>query len=57
LACAFAQERSDFPIAIIGAGFSGIGAAIRRKKAGIHSFTIFERSREIGGTWRDLAGQ
>jgi len=47
------QERSDFPIAIIGAGFSGIGAAIRLKRAGVHSFTIFERSSEIGGTWRD----
>lgn len=47
------QERSDFPIAIIGAGFAGIGAAIQLKKAGIHSFTIFERASEIGGTWRD----
>ncbi|MGB3050264.1 MAG: FAD-dependent oxidoreductase [Polyangiales bacterium] len=43
----------DFPIAIIGAGFAGIGAAIQLKKAGIHSFTIFERANEIGGTWRD----
>jgi len=47
------QERDDFPIAIIGAGFAGIGAAIQLKKAGIQSFTIFERSSEIGGTWRD----
>ena len=53
LACASVQERSDFPIAIIGAGFAGIGAAIQLKKAGIQSFTIFERSSEIGGTWRD----
>ena len=45
--------RSDFPIAIIGAGFAGIGTAIQLKKAGIHSFTIFERADEIGGTWRD----
>jgi cation diffusion facilitator CzcD-associated flavoprotein CzcO len=43
----------DFPIAIVGAGFSGIGAAIRLKQAGIHSFTIFEQASEIGGTWRD----
>jgi cation diffusion facilitator CzcD-associated flavoprotein CzcO len=47
------QEVDDFPIAIIGAGFAGIGAAIRLIKAGIHSFTIFERAGEIGGTWRD----
>ena len=45
--------RSDFPIAILGAGFAGIGMAIQLKKAGIHSFTIFERAAEIGGTWRD----
>ena len=43
----------DFPIAIIGAGFAGIGMAIQLKKAGIESFTIFERESEIGGTWRD----
>ncbi len=43
----------DFPIAILGAGFAGIGAAIQLKKDGIHSFTIFERASEIGGTWRD----
>ena len=27
--------RQDFPIAIIGAGFAGIGMAIRLKQAGI----------------------
>jgi cation diffusion facilitator CzcD-associated flavoprotein CzcO len=43
----------DLPIAIIGAGFGGIGAAIRLRQAGISSFTIFERAGEIGGTWRD----
>jgi cation diffusion facilitator CzcD-associated flavoprotein CzcO len=45
--------KKSFPIAIIGAGFAGIGAAIQLKKAGIHSFTMFERAGEIGGTWRD----
>jgi cation diffusion facilitator CzcD-associated flavoprotein CzcO len=48
-----AATPSDFPIAIIGAGFAGIGTAIQLKRAGIHSFTIFERAGEIGGTWRD----
>jgi cation diffusion facilitator CzcD-associated flavoprotein CzcO len=47
------EEQPDFPIAIIGAGFAGIGAAIQLIKAGINSFTIFERADEIGGTWRD----
>ena len=46
-------DRASFPIAIIGAGFAGIGTAIRLKQAGIESFTIFERAGEIGGTWRD----
>ncbi len=47
------QPSVDFPIAIIGAGFAGIGAAIQLEKAGIDSYTIFERAGEIGGTWRD----
>jgi cation diffusion facilitator CzcD-associated flavoprotein CzcO len=44
---------TDFPIAILGAGFAGIGTAIQLKRAGIRDFTIFERAGEIGGTWRD----
>jgi cation diffusion facilitator CzcD-associated flavoprotein CzcO len=48
-----ASAGADFPIAIIGAGFAGIGAAILLQKAGIRSFTIFERADEVGGTWRD----
>jgi cation diffusion facilitator CzcD-associated flavoprotein CzcO len=40
-------------IAIIGAGFGGLGMAIQLKRAGIHSFTIFEKEGGIGGVWRD----
>ena len=40
-------------IAIIGAGFAGIGAAIRLKDQGITDFVIFERATRVGGTWRD----
>ncbi len=47
------MNEREFPIAIVGAGFAGIGTAIRLKQAGIESFTIFERANEIGGTWRD----
>jgi cation diffusion facilitator CzcD-associated flavoprotein CzcO len=47
------MKDADFPIAIIGAGFAGIGMAIRLRQQGIYSFTIFERADEIGGTWRD----
>jgi cation diffusion facilitator CzcD-associated flavoprotein CzcO len=43
----------ELEIAIIGAGFAGIGTAIRLKQSGIESFTIYERAGEIGGTWRD----
>src|SRR5256884_1363615 len=40
-------------IAIIGSGFSGLCLGIRLKQAGIDSFTIFEKSDRLGGTWRD----
>lgn len=40
-------------IAIIGAGFGGLCAAIHLKKEGFDDFAIFERSSDIGGTWRD----
>ncbi len=53
LPCVFVTDTSDFPIAIIGAGFAGIGAAIQLLESGVESFTIFERADEIGGTWRD----
>jgi cation diffusion facilitator CzcD-associated flavoprotein CzcO len=38
-------------IAIIGSGFGGIGMAIRLKQAGIHSFTIYSKSDDVGGVW------
>lgn len=40
-------------IAIVGAGFGGIAAAIRLKQRGYDDFVVFERSTEVGGTWRD----
>ena len=40
-------------VAILGAGISGICMAIKLKKAGITSYTIFEKSPELGGTWFD----
>src|SRR5678815_2860656 len=48
-----AANPGELPIAIIGAGFAGIGAAIRLLQSGVRSFTIYERAGEIGGTWRD----
>jgi cation diffusion facilitator CzcD-associated flavoprotein CzcO len=40
-------------VAIVGAGFAGLGMGIQLKRAGITSFRIFERAHEIGGCWRD----
>ena len=40
-------------VAIIGAGFAGIGAAIRLRQAGRTDFVILERAGAVGGTWRD----
>ena len=40
-------------IVIIGAGFSGIGMAVRLLQAGIDDFVMLDRATEMGGTWRD----
>ncbi len=40
-------------VAIVGAGFSGIGMGYYLKKAGIESFTIFEKAGDVGGVWRE----
>ncbi|HMR94258.1 MAG TPA: NAD(P)/FAD-dependent oxidoreductase [Microthrixaceae bacterium] len=40
-------------VAIIGAGAAGLCMAIRLRDAGIDSFTIYEKSDGVGGTWRD----
>ncbi|MBX6355765.1 MAG: NAD(P)/FAD-dependent oxidoreductase [Micromonosporaceae bacterium] len=39
-------------VAIIGAGFGGLGAAIRLKRAGFDDFLVFEQADDVGGTWR-----
>jgi len=40
-------------VAIIGAGFGGLGTAIRLRQRGEESFVILERAAEVGGVWRD----
>lgn len=56
------QQRHDDPgktipgvtrVLIIGAGFSGIGTAIRLRCAGIEDVVVLERAAGPGGTWRD----
>ncbi|MBB3045987.1 cation diffusion facilitator CzcD-associated flavoprotein CzcO [Litorivivens lipolytica] len=39
--------------AIVGAGFGGIGLAIKLLQEGESSFRIFEKSEDVGGVWRD----
>jgi len=45
--------KNKLDVAIIGAGFAGVGAGIKLKQRGNTSFKIFERSNDVGGTWRD----
>jgi cation diffusion facilitator CzcD-associated flavoprotein CzcO len=40
-------------VAIIGAGFSGIGMACGLLRDGLGEFLILERAHAVGGTWRD----
>lgn len=40
-------------IAVIGAGFSGIGMTIALRRAGLGEVTVYERSHDVGGVWRD----
>jgi cation diffusion facilitator CzcD-associated flavoprotein CzcO len=39
-------------IVIIGAGFAGIGAAIKLMQAGFEDFVVLERADDVGGTWQ-----
>jgi cation diffusion facilitator CzcD-associated flavoprotein CzcO len=48
--------RDDPPhlrVAVVGAGFGGLGTAIRLKQEGIDDFLVFERADDIRGTWWD----
>lgn len=47
------SARGSSTVAIIGTGFGGLGMAWHLQQAGITSFTLFEKSDEVGGTWRE----
>ena len=47
------QIKPDVLVAIVGAGFSGLGMAIKLREAGMEDFLIVEAADEVGGTWRD----
>jgi cation diffusion facilitator CzcD-associated flavoprotein CzcO len=40
-------------VLIIGAGFAGLGTAIRLQQSGVKNIVILERAQDVGGTWRD----
>ena len=54
---AWIQDTDTVPehvrVAIIGAGFGGLGAGVRLRQARITDFVILERAASVGGTWRD----
>ncbi|HEY3001465.1 MAG TPA: NAD(P)/FAD-dependent oxidoreductase [Kribbellaceae bacterium] len=43
----------EYDVVVIGAGVSGIGAAIRLRQEGVTDFAVLEKAPELGGTWRD----
>jgi cation diffusion facilitator CzcD-associated flavoprotein CzcO len=42
---------AETDVAIVGAGFGGLGMAIRLKQAGRDDFVVLERASDVGGTW------
>jgi len=45
------QHGTVVDVAIVGAGFSGLGTAIRLRRDGIEDFVVLERHEDVGGTW------
>ena len=43
---------AETDVAIVGAGFGGLGMAIRLKEAGRDDFVVLERASDVGGTWQ-----
>lgn len=46
------QQAQSHEVIIIGAGFAGIGAAIKLRQAGVN-FLLLEKANEVGGVWRE----
>jgi len=43
----------NYDVIVIGAGFAGVGAAIKLREAGFTDFAVLEKAGNVGGTWRD----
>lgn len=44
---------TEVDVVIVGAGFAGLGMAIRLARSGSESFVVLDRGDDVGGTWRD----
>ena len=42
-------------VVVVGAGFSGVAAAVALERSGEHDVVLLEQADEVGGTWRDNA--
>src|SRR3954463_13868468 len=47
------MEQRHFAVLVVGAGASGLGAAIRLGQAGVDDLAVLEKADSLGGTWRD----
>ncbi|HET9254383.1 MAG TPA: NAD(P)/FAD-dependent oxidoreductase [Pseudonocardiaceae bacterium] len=47
------REETHYHVIIVGAGFAGLGMAIRLSQCGMTDFVVLERAADVGGTWRD----
>ncbi len=47
------SDRSHFKVVVVGAGFGGLGTAIRLLQEGRQDFVVLERAHDVGGVWRD----
>ena len=45
------RTREHYRVAVIGAGFAGVGIGVRLLEHGIGDFVILERNESVGGTW------
>lgn len=47
------EKAQQVDVVVVGAGISGIGAAIKLLDNGIRDFVVLEKAEALGGTWRD----
>jgi cation diffusion facilitator CzcD-associated flavoprotein CzcO len=47
------MEQRHFAVLVVGAGASGLGAAVRLGQAGVDDLAVLEKAGALGGTWRD----